>query len=334
MLFAAAVLSWLVWLLGGCGSPPAEDKSVEGFALVESVDKGSIRMSVSLAFEKISVLDTQKLNIHIEAPRHLQLDIPDFETRLEDFRLVPWKAHSREERGDVTHIDRNYAFELYESGKQVVPPFVVRYTSPGGGDEGFSGSVQTPPLYFEILPVEQEDLWGRDLKPAVGLERPRPFPWVYLMAAVAAGLVAMVVAATFWQRWRERRDKPGPPPTPPDRLAYLELQALVERHGRGEIDTVQFCAECSNVLRCYIERRYALRAPEKTTEEFLEDLHDHAALQTHRKLLQRYLEHIDLVKFAGVNASEEDLRQGFEFIQDFVAKTSPSSQAETGGAGS
>ncbi len=86
--------------------------------------------------------------------------------------------------------------------------------------------------------------------------------------------------------------------SPRDR-ALLELSDLVARGliGRGEFKA--FFLELTGIVRRYIERAHRIRAPEQTTEEFL-----NAAARDPRfrpdvlATLRRFLETADLVKFA------------------------------------
>ena len=58
-------------------------------------------------------------------------------------------------------------------------------------------------------------------------------------------------------------------------------------------------------MRRYLEDRFELRAPELTTEEFLDVAGSANRLShDHQSLLRDFLRQADLVKFAGVRASE------------------------------
>ena len=64
------------------------------------------------------------------------------------------------------------------------------------------------------------------------------------------------------------------------------------------------------------------RAPERTTEEFLDELRHEDALQSeYRDLLAEFLRHCDLVKFAALEPTEIDVKRTFETCRDFVDAT-------------
>ena len=83
-----------------------------------------------------------------------------------------------------------------------------------------------------------------------------------------------------------------------------------------------FYVEVSAVLRLYLEERFGLRAPERTTEEFLRELESGAALaREHRAELKQFLSQCDLVKFAAYRPSENDHLATFAIAEAFVERT-------------
>ena len=65
-----------------------------------------------------------------------------------------------------------------------------------------------------------------------------------------------------------------------------------------------------------------MRAPELTTEEFLEDLRDSDVLvQSHKDLLKEFLQHCDLVKFAEHMPATSEIQQAFDACKRFILET-------------
>jgi hypothetical protein len=78
----------------------------------------------------------------------------------------------------------------------------------------------------------------------------------------------------------------------------------------------------SNILRHYIENRFHLRAPERTTEEFLVELQSSDALnQNYRELLSAFLTECDLVKFANYGATRDDAQRAHDTAVRFIEET-------------
>jgi hypothetical protein len=159
----------------------------------------------------------------------------------------------------------------------------------------------------------------RDIKGLVPL--PEHWWWVALLLVMAAG-----VAAAWWYLWRrqEMETAPlGPPPTPYE-IAVRELQQLLDEKlmERGELDA--FYTRLSDIVRRYLEGRFHLRAPERTTEEFLYEVsRDDSLVQEHKDLLGRFLQESDLVKFARFRPGLEDMQRVFAAAQQFVEDTRP-----------
>ena len=75
-------------------------------------------------------------------------------------------------------------------------------------------------------------------------------------------------------------------------------------------DPNRFCTVVSDTVRLYLEERFTLRAPERTTEEFLIELRASPHLTVDQKQsLGSFLESCDLVKFARFEPTETILRQ-------------------------
>ncbi|MGE3174749.1 MAG: hypothetical protein AB7O97_19120 [Planctomycetota bacterium] len=128
---------------------------------------------------------------------------------------------------------------------------------------------------------------------------PRPiWPWV------AGGGGALLLLLLAW--WWSRRPKPERPAAlaievPPHTRALRELARLrgVPRKTAAEVEA--FYVATAQVLRVYLEERFGLRAPERTTEEFLQEIEAGGPLSAAQCLeVRRFLQQCDLVKFAAV----------------------------------
>jgi hypothetical protein len=155
---------------------------------------------------------------------------------------------------------------------------------------------------------------------APGEPFPSPFRGWWWIAAAAAGLAA---GAAMW-RWarRARRGDAGEVALPAHVKAMRALQRLrnAPRTTPAEIDA--FYVDVSDVLRAYLEERFGLRAPERTTQEFLRELEANEALaHAHRAELERFLTQCDLVKFAAVVPGEREHVTTWELAAAFVEAT-------------
>ena len=100
-------------------------------------------------------------------------------------------------------------------------------------------------------------------------------------------------------------------------LEHLQLQDLI---GQERIE--EFYVRVSTILRRYVELRFGLRAPEQTTEEFLiSTLATGGLIAAHCDLLEAFLQHCDLVKFARHRPLPSAMEETFESAKTFVEHT-------------
>ena len=167
----------------------------------------------------------------------------------------------------------------------------------------------------------------RGLKDVVDI--PTGNEWVWLLLAVAAALVVGGVVAWFVRRRLARRsdELAPPPPPPPHVVAWERLQRALGLIHEAE----QFCTEVSHIIRVYLEERFDLHAPDRTTEEFLIELQSSKRLAVeHKQLLADFLGECDMVKFAKAEPPEQELRNLHEAASRLVGETQPSLREETG----
>jgi hypothetical protein len=160
---------------------------------------------------------------------------------------------------------------------------------------------------------------AEDIRPLRGpVEIPSSYGWLWWI------LLALAVAAAAYHFWRKLKSrKPAAKSVvaiPPHRKAKDRLRAA------GELmsDPYQFCSLVSDVLRTYVEERFNLHAPDRTTEEFMEELRSSQQLHVdHKSLLEDFLSRCDLVKFARFEPTEPELQSLLDSALRFVDETAP-----------
>jgi hypothetical protein len=163
----------------------------------------------------------------------------------------------------------------------------------------------------------------RDIRPPYHI----PPGWLWLVW-VAGGVTLAALGYGLW-RWRHRL--PGLRPRLPFELALDELESARElmqpEHAR------EFSIRVSEIVRHYIEVRFATRAAHRTTEEFLHDcMIEHTSpLAAHRESLGDFLHHCDLAKFArwvlSVAEMEAMLQSASAFVRSTGVETAPGNPA-------
>jgi len=86
----------------------------------------------------------------------------------------------------------------------------------------------------------------------------------------------------------------------------------------------RFCTTVSEITRTYLEERFGLKAPERTTEEFLAELPRNVVLdKRHKDLLGEFLTQCDLVKFARFEPGRRELEDLHHAALRLVEETAP-----------
>ncbi len=157
----------------------------------------------------------------------------------------------------------------------------------------------------------------RDIKPPVEI------PAVFWWALIVLGLLALAGLAYVVQR---RKQKAAPavlaPARPPWEIALERLEDLRHQHYPDAGLFKPFYSGLSDIVRHYLEDRFALQAPEMTTEEFLNHLQNSPALNAgHKELLRDFLNGSDMVKFARHVPTVKDAQANFDQANKLILET-------------
>lgn len=153
--------------------------------------------------------------------------------------------------------------------------------------------------------------------------------WAWVGWALAAALLA-ALAWWLWRRWNRKKAAESPVIViPPHERALEKLREALALMGQPH----PFCIAVSDAIRVYLEERFEFRAPERTTEEFLDELQSSAFLTFDQKqTLGEFLARCDLVKFARYQPGETELRQLYDAAVRLIEETHPPPPATEAGS--
>lgn len=179
----------------------------------------------------------------------------------------------------------------------------------------------TDEIPLDIAPIPVEKVTA-SLQPAHGTlstsigER----PWWMWAALATAALAWLAAGYALFRRWKERQRRARQRTAYDDAVA--ELVALEQAGPPDEHAADAWFVRLSGIVRSYLERRYEIRAPELTTEEFLQQALGTGHLSAeHRKLLQGFLERCDRVKFAAYRPESKESLETLAAARGFVEDT-------------
>lgn len=311
----------------------------EGEGIEKTFERGPVTVTMMVDRKEITIADRLNLTLRVDAEEEYSTELPRFGEKLEQFGIVDYETSQPTLVDDgKVRIERSYVLEPFLSGEYKVPSMTVRFWKEGEGDEPKVHELETEELSVTVsslLPETLAELAIEDIVPP--MEMPAPpmqaaWPWLS-----GGGAVLCLLGFVVWRARRKRLSAQAPPPLPADEIAYRELEALIAEDlvGKGEIKL--FYTRVSDILRRYIENRFGLHAPERTTEEFLYELRAcapfgvAAELEVRLKaMLKEFLTHCDLVKFAEHRPPKDDIQRTFDCCRSFIAETREGAAAPAG----
>jgi hypothetical protein len=147
---------------------------------------------------------------------------------------------------------------------------------------------------------------------------------------VVIGLVAYSLGR-WWLQRLPTTPTPAVPDGPPPHEAFLARLAAL-RSNRGQWVAHPFAVDVSEILRGYLEARYAFSVRFQTSREFLELAATDPRLNPdHRAIVRDFLGHCDLLKFARGIATESELAALIDTAERFIRECAGLPPGQKGG---
>ena len=288
---------------------------------VESMTSGPV--DVRLVFDPPRVrLDRDLLlTVEVTAPSNNAVRLPDLDGRLEGLSVAGHYDREPEQR-DGRMLQQRCARLTPELARRYrLAPMAIQYTDDTGRERWFP----TRPVVLEsqALSASREG--------AAGIEGP---VWIRPpMKTIGAWLLGLVLlAAALWGLWRlvvVLRHRAALRRLSAKERALRELDGLLHKDLVGKGLVKEFYFALTLIVRSYIERAHAVRAPEQTTEEFL------AAVSRDPRFgpdvvrrLQEFLQAADLVKYAAYLPAHSAVDQSIATAKTYIATDAEEAAAQ------
>lgn len=318
-----------IQFLVGCDSSstkPADTGATE-LGVVRTAIDGPVTLTLHVAPTELAYTDRAKVVVEVTGDSSVTLEIVEYDR-------------------EKPHLEHQYEYRLTRGERKSAPPtqdgivarrfeYDVQFFAPGEFEfpgasvkiaavDAISG--ESRELKTESVTVRAKDSSAKPLTPEE-LRKLTALPPVELKEGwgsrwwIATGLATLAAASMLLLRRRGPRVVVVPTIPPHEwarrELSLLRSDRLVER---GLIQ--EFYYRVSGVVRGYIERRFAVSAPEMTTEEFLvAAAHDGRFGPEHTGELQQFLTACDLVKYARQIPSAAEADQVLSAAGGFVERT-------------
>ena len=226
-------------------------------AVLFEFSKGGVEFKVESETSQIDPAKSVFLRLELKTPKGVEAVMPDLRERTVGFSLAEDFAEpvaTAPDGGTVQTVNWRLVPEPCAAVYKI-KPFAV------------AGNVAGP-VYFEN-PAPREAVTG-DMEVDPKKDLP-PLSWK-LVGWIAAALAAIALAvASVWFLVRFLARKIKEHRMSPIERAWVELERLLGKGLPGRGRYKDFYVELTMVVRRYIQRKYGIKAPHMTTEEFLRE---------------------------------------------------------------
>jgi hypothetical protein len=305
-------------VIHSCGGGNVSDHT-ETWEIDRDFRRGPVELRIALSRRELTIADRVDLLIETRAREGYVTVLPRFGDKLHEFGIVDYKSDPPRLEDDGTVVTaRRYELEPFLSGEYVIPPMTVTFHEEGDTTLHYLESDTIKVTVSSILPEDQAELEIREITGPADI----PADYRRVLIVGAALLTAAAVVVFFLWRRSKRIRQAYVRAVPAHEKAFARLERLLAERLVEEGRYAEFTARVSDILRLYIEDRFGLHAPERTTEEFLAEAGSGLAVDDEKKsILERFLLHCDLVKFAALEPTAEEVKGTFETCRDFVDAT-------------
>jgi hypothetical protein len=288
---------------------------------------GGDAVSLKAYVDRKSVLigDRVQFNVEVRAPKGTKVRFP----RFDDYKMGDFEIKDSGERvrnllfGDKLYR-RWYSLAVYSVGKAAIPQFEVMFRKNGAKEWSSQKTAAIDIKVLSVLPAGKEPA---DIR---GIKGPLMFRNVY-WGIVSLGTALFLLAAVAFIFYKKL--KQYAPVRLPHETALEELESIKAAYLQGG-GVKEYYVGVSDCIRRYVERAFKLKAPEMTTEEFLNSLHNSSALTMPQKDLMRgFMNACDMVKFAKYAPTSVEAESLYFTAKTFVVETSQGASNPASGGG-
>ena len=306
---AAAALALLL-VPGSCGESAGDGEQAPP-PVTQTRESDGARLDLHLDRAVLTTAESALLRLELECAETDSVEFPDLDEGVGGFAVT--RSQSLPDRlgqaGNAVR-GREYVLQPFLPGDYEIPALTVVRND--------TAEISTEPLTVVVESVieDAETAELRDIADPIDV----PVPWWWWVVG-ALLLLAVLAGAAWWLRRRRMRQM-EPRVVPPHEAALNALDALLDEDLLASGDFKSFYMRLSDIVRHYIEDRFGLHAPERTTEEFLVELTDSPEIRgDHQRLLRRFLQEADMVKFAKVVPGAGETGASVDAARSFIQQT-------------
>jgi hypothetical protein len=280
---------------------------------VAAADSDKPNLQVSVDRRNILIGDRIRYEVNITFPERLEISAPVFEDGLMgSFEIKDSGSSRKNSMFKKVRIIHWYSITNYSIGKQTIPQYLLRYRIK---DKGAWQDLKSDAIDIMVESILPRGKVVYDIKDIKGPLYFFGINWIFVF------ILLVLMAASFFIIRSYIKRRLAASPRFAHEIAIDELEAargLLARTG----DVKGYYVGISDSVRRYIERVFSLKAPEMTTEEFLNSLKDSMVLTSdHKAIMEEFLNACDLVKFAKYAPRKNETEAVFDGAKKFIEET-------------
>ena len=244
-------------------------------------------------------------------PERFMLSLPPDEEKMSTFSVTGLRLDPPNTEAGVTTQVVHLTVVPFELGAQTFPSLAWSLRSSDASE-----TLRSPPVKLDVRGPDPKSGNPRDIK-----EPLQPPMWAVVSFLAVLLATAGLVAYEAWQLLKRKPNgaRASGPPKAPHEIALEELQAL----GALAVPDRQAYERCAEIIRVYLDSRFAIPALLLTTSDLLKMMRqaeiDRPIVGLTRDLLAR----CDLVKFAKFMPEGPEFRQDIAAAIQIVKATAP-----------
>ena len=312
----ASLLTLALVVFSGCSPKDRQDADSVAADRTETINIGQTEVTLTVSPGEVYLDRDNILTMRAESPQKTEVKFPPIEDRLAGF--TPDGSFDSEPAVEDNHriIERVIRLKPNVSEEYRIAPMAVTVIDNSTVPPLKSWGA-TPPIKLDLHAVTDKSVGGdiaENLKPV----------WIRPSIHTLAGYFVLLILAAFaaWVLLRlgkrvqrqVRLMRMSPRERALEELRELLNKGLLEKHKIKD-----FYVELTMVVRRYIERQHKVRAPEQTTEEFLQQISQDGRFKPEViKKLRDFLQAADMVKFAAYQPDEQMNQKSIRTAEEYI----------------
>jgi hypothetical protein len=288
--------------------------------LVASLPAAQDRISVESKVDKpeITIGDIVRYTVVITADTSLKVDSLEVGSSLGMFEIKDYVPREEKVREGFRVITESFEITTFTTGDYQIPSLTITYRT----TDDQVKTIDTDPIAIKVKSL----LTGEDAEDIKPLKAQKAFEPGFPYLLVIIGAIILLAVAIFIYIYRRAR-KPIELLTEeidtrlPWEIALQELGELndAELIAKGEYKL--FYLKLSEIFRRYLEKRYGIKALERTTWEIIAEFRQLGLPAEEEKIIAAFLDDCDLVKFAKFLPTADQAESDFQRAREFVLNT-------------